>query len=86
MSRISAEFLLKFWTLETPSGTVNGSNTVFTLAFTPVENDAVTVFLNGLFQRPTTDYSISGTTITFVTAPPVASDVRTSYIRKTGES
>ena len=34
------------------------------------------VFLNGVFQRPTTDYSISGTTLTFGTAP-IAADVIT---------
>ena len=31
--------------------------------------DNVLVFLNGVFQRPTTDYTVSGTTLTFVTAP-----------------
>jgi hypothetical protein len=31
------------------------------------------VFINGVHQRPTTDYSISGTTLTFGTAP-AASD------------
>ena len=34
--------------------------------------DNVLVFLNGVFQRPTTDYTVSGTTLTFVTAPIVA--------------
>jgi hypothetical protein len=27
------------------------------------------VFLNGVLQRPTTDYTVSGTTLTFGTAP-----------------
>jgi hypothetical protein len=27
------------------------------------------VFLNGVYQRPTTDYTVSGTTLTFGTAP-----------------
>lgn len=84
--RIDAEFLKKFFTIEVPSGTVNGSNQAFTLAFTPLENDAVNVFINGLFQKPTTHYTISGTTITFVTAPAVGQDVVVYYIRKTGES
>src|SRR6056300_1634882 len=38
--------------------------------------DNVLVFLNGVFQRPTTDYTISGTTLTFGTAP-VSADVIT---------
>ena len=84
--RIDAEFLKKFFTIEVPSGTVNGSNVTFTLAFAPLENDAVTVHLNGLMLKPTTHYSISGSTITFVSAPAVGQDVVVYYIRKTGES
>ena len=38
--------------------------------------DNVLVFLNGVFQRPTTDYTVSGTTLTFVAAP-IAADVIT---------
>jgi hypothetical protein len=34
------------------------------------------VFINGVFQRPTTDFGISGTTLTFGTAP-VSADVIT---------
>jgi len=30
------------------------------------------VFLNGVLQRPTTDYTVSGTTLTFNTAPVAA--------------
>lgn len=84
--RLDAEFLKKFFTIETPSGSINGSNVTFTLAFTPLENDAVTVYLNGIFQKPTTHYTISGSTITFVSAPAVGQDVVVYYIRKTGES
>jgi hypothetical protein len=36
----------------------------------------VLVFVNGVFQRPTTDYTVSGTTLTFGSAP-VAADVIT---------
>ncbi len=85
MSRLPAELLMKFWTEETPSGSINGSNTSFTIANTPLEGEAVFVFLNGLYQTPTTDYSISGTTITFVTAPVTNQILKVNYIRKTGE-
>lgn len=50
-----------------------------TVAFTVTDGMTVQntlVFLNGVFQRPTTDYAISGTTLTFGTAP-VAADVIT---------
>lgn len=85
MSRIDAQSLKRFWEGEVPSGTINGSNTVFTLAQTPVENEAVDVYLDGLKQIPTTDYSISGTTITFVSAPVAGQNLRVDYIRSRGE-
>ena len=54
------------------TGTGDGSTTTFTVTSgTAVAN--VLVFLNGIVQRPTTDYTISGTTLTFGTAP-AASD------------
>lgn len=85
MSRVSARFLQKFWVNEVPSGTVNGSNTAFTITQIPSEDEAIILSVNGLIQQLTTDYSISGNTITFVTAPATASSVRVSYVRKNGE-
>lgn len=59
-----------FVTREVPSGSVNGSNAVFTLVNTPVAGTEQ-VFLNGLLQQEGAgnDYTISGDTITFTTAP-----------------
>ncbi len=54
---------------EVPSGTLNGSNTVFTLANTPAPNSE-SVYLNGVRQKKdSNDYTISGDTITFTDAP-----------------
>jgi len=51
--------------------TGDGSTTAYTVSSgADVEN--VLVFVNGVYQRPTTDYTVSGTTITFVTAPASA--------------
>jgi hypothetical protein len=48
--------------------TGDGSTTAFTVTSgADVEN--VLVFVNGVYQRPTTDYTVSGTTLTFSTAP-----------------
>lgn len=87
MARVDAEFLKKFFVQETPSGTVNGSNVTFTIANTPLEDDAVLVIVNGLIQQrgAGNDYTISGTTITFNTAPATASTLLVYSIRKTGE-
>src|SRR6056300_1207488 len=48
--------------------TGDGSTTAFTVTSgADVEN--LLVFINGVYQRPTTDYTVSGTTLTFGTAP-----------------
>jgi hypothetical protein len=54
---------------ETPSGTIDGTNTAFTLSFTPNPIASMTLWLNGVEQVPTTDYTISGATITYAAAP-----------------
>lgn len=65
---------------ETPSGTVNGSTTSFGLANTPLTGSEH-VYLNGLLQEPGAgnDYTISGATITYLTAPVTGDKVRVSY-------
>lgn len=58
-----------------PSGSINGSNTTFTLSPTPAASANVNCFLNGLQQQQGAgdDYTISGATITYLTAPPTGS-------------
>jgi hypothetical protein len=67
---------------ETPSGTVNGSNTAFTLANTPLSGTEQ-VFLNGMLQEPGAgnDYTISGTSITYLSAPASGDRIRVSYYK-----
>jgi len=55
--------------------TGDGSDTTFTVSSGATVSN-VLVFVNGVFQRPTTDYTVSGTTLTFGTAP-VNNDVIT---------
>lgn len=47
----------------------DGSTTVFNLSFTPAAQGAVLVWVNGVRQRPATDYTIAGSTLTFTVAP-----------------
>jgi hypothetical protein len=54
--------------------TGDGSTVAFTITNGQTV-DNVLVFLNGVFQRPTTDYSVSGTTLTFGTAPVSADNI-----------
>lgn len=69
-----------FVTRETPSGTLNGSNTTFTLANTPTAGTEE-VFLNGILQEPGAgnDYTISGGTITYLAAPVSGDKIRVNY-------
>ena len=51
----------------------NASTTAFTLANSTTTNACV-VRINGVVQRNGTDFTVSGTTITFTTAPPNSSN------------
>lgn len=53
---------------EVPTGTINGINTNFTLTNTPVSGNE-NVYLNGMRQKNTVDYTISNNIITFISAP-----------------
>lgn len=67
---------------EVPSGTINGSNTVFTLANAPSPASSLQLFLNGLLQTAGgVDYTLSGDTITYATAPETG-DAHVAWYRK----
>jgi hypothetical protein len=62
----------------------NGTTTVFTLALNYANSNAVQVFVNGVAQLPTQDFTVVNDQITFVTAPPTPSQVGTSNIMVRG--
>lgn len=63
---------------ETPAGSINGTNTSFTLSFTPISGTEE-VYLNGLAQYQTEDYTIFGATITYLVAPVAGDILRVNY-------
>ena len=77
--------VLSFATLSTTltysSGTAVGDNstTAFTISSGRSVQD-VLVFVNGFMLTPTTDYTISGTTLTFVTAPATSAEITYRYL------
>lgn len=81
-ARVATAIAAKFVTRETPTGAVNGTNTSFVLANTPVTGSEE-VYLNGILQEPGAgnDYTISAATITYLTAPVTGDKVRVSYIK-----
>jgi hypothetical protein len=50
---------------ETPSGAINGSNTVFSLAFPPSPAGSLELYLNGLRQDAGIDFTLSTNVVTF---------------------
>ncbi len=65
-----------------PTGTINGSNKVFTLPASPSPASSLGVKLNGAWQKTGgEDFTLSaGLTITFVNAPPTGSILLASFL------
>ena len=59
---------------ETPVGTVDGANMAFILAHVPNPPNGLILFRNGMAMMAGFDYTLSGNTITFVTAATPQSD------------
>ena len=68
-------------TLTYASGTAtgDGSDTTFTINSGRSVND-VLVMVNGVILIPTADYTISGTTLTFATAPAADAEISIRYL------
>jgi hypothetical protein len=48
----------------------DGTNNIYTLTFTATNSNELLVFLDGLEQEPTTDYTVSGNSLTMLPIPP----------------
>jgi hypothetical protein len=59
--------------------TGDGSTLAFTITNLYNVNN-ILVFQNGLCLRPTTDYTVSGTTLTFLSPPPLAAVIMVRYL------
>ena len=63
---------------EIPSGSINGINGLFDLAFTPIAG-SLKLYRNGVRQEVTTTYSITGSQISFLVAPETGDTLRADY-------
>lgn len=63
---------------EVPAGAVNGVNVTYTLSQTP-SSGSLHLYLNGLRQKVSDDYSLSGGTITMVDAPSIGDSLLTDF-------
>ena len=69
---------LKEKTKETPTGSVDGSNTVFTLSQSPGATSEIEVYLDGLYE---TEYTFNSSTkeITFNQAPDLGQTIKAVF-------
>lgn len=67
-------------TNETPSGTADGTNTVFQIANVPQQTTSIVLKVNGVTQVLNTDFTFNGQTIYFITVPPNLATLLVSYI------
>jgi len=66
---------------EIPGGTLDGSNTTFTLANTPSPASSVTLYRNGLLLQQGADYTVSNNSLTFLASAPQTGDILTASYR-----
>ncbi len=65
------------WADEVPSGTVDGTNTTFALSHAPIPA-SLSLFVSGA-PEDSAGFTISGATLTFVSAPPSGAALSTKY-------
>jgi hypothetical protein len=67
---------------EVPGGSINGSNLAFTLVNSPNPAASLALYRNGVLERATLDYTLSGSTVTFATAStPQTGDTLACFYR-----
>lgn len=69
---------LKSFTTDAFTG--DGSTTAFTLTETPTYANSVMVFIDGILQKETSNYAISGSTLTFTSAPDASSEIEAKHM------
>ena len=69
---------MKTFTTDTFSG--DGSTTGFTLSETPPNVNTLLVMVDGIVQKATTNYTLSGTTLTFTSAPDSAAEIEVKHL------
>lgn len=64
---------------EVPAGAIDGANVTFTFANSPLSQNHLILFLNGLRQTPGADFTVAGAVATFAVAPLGGDEVFASY-------
>ena len=72
---------VKYISYKHGTATGDSSTVAFTISSGRLVAD-VLVHVNGILMTPTTDYTISSTTLTFVTAPAASAEIDFRYLAK----
>ncbi len=84
---LSANVSFAFVDGDIPAGTLNGSNTAFTLSQTPSPATSLALYRNGLLERPGIDFTLSGAAVTFTSVSiPKTTDTLEAFYRVAGTS
>ena len=70
--------------VDSQAGVGNGTTTPITLVNSVSSAQSIIVTLNGIAQVPGTDFTVSGTTLTFTTAPSAAMAILVYYVALSG--
>ena len=60
--------------------TSDSSTTAYTLSETPTSASSVMVFVDGILQKSSTNYGISGATLTFTSAPANSAEIEVKHL------
>lgn len=64
----------------TDTFTGNGSTTAYTLSETPPNSNSLLVFVDGILQKVTTNFTLSGNTLTFTGAPDTGAEIEIKHL------
>lgn len=64
---------------EVPTGAINGTNRAYAITFTPTPLATFTLYLNGVFQLPSVNYTLSGNSLSMNIAPSSGSTLYAVY-------
>jgi hypothetical protein len=74
---------IQYGELNSQTFTGNGSTTAFTLTYTVSNVNSLLVTVADVIQEPTTAYTVSGTTLTFTSAPANLNTIHVRYLGRT---
>ena len=82
--KIQIHYIQSLWTplsflSQVPTGAVDGVNDTFAIT-NAVNTNSESIYINGLLQYPTTHYTLTGTSLVFVTPPSIGDNLFAKWV------